>query len=461
MQVTETRTEGLQREFQVVVPAADLEAKVNARLGELKNRVQIRGFRPGKVPVSHLKRVYGRGTMAEVIETAVREANVKIINDRGFKLATDPKVTMPSEQSEVERVLVGKSDLSYTVAIEIVPQIKLADFKTLKLERLATEVADTEVDEALERIAEQNRPYSDKGKDAKAEKGDRVSISMIGKVDGELFEGGSGDAVHKIGVGPFGEQLMGIAPGETRTVTVTLPPNYRNQQVAGKTATFEVSANSIEVPGEVGIDDAFATSLGMESLAKLKDAIKETIARQHSGVTRRRLKRQLLDQLDASHQFDPPPTLVDQEFEQVWKTILSELEGQGRTFADEDTTEEAARAEYRGIAARRVRLGLVLAEIGESNNIKITDDELNRALLDQARQFPGKEEQVWEFYRNNPEALASLRAPIFEEKVVDFLVELADVTDKKVSREELYKDEEEEGQPDTGALDIPSPMQGG
>jgi trigger factor len=199
----------------------------------------------------------------------------------------------------------------------------------------------------------------------------------------------------------------------------------------------------------------------MESLAKLKDAIKETIARQHSGVTRRRLKRQLLDQLDASHQFDPPPTLVDQEFEQVWKTILSELEGQGRTFADEDTTEEAARAEYRGIAARRVRLGLVLAEIGESNNIKITDDELNRALLEQARQFPGKEEQVWEFYRNNPEALASLRAPIFEEKVVDFLVELADVTDKKVSREELYKDEEEEGQPDTGALDIPSPMQGG
>jgi trigger factor len=444
-----------------VVPAADLEAKVNARLGELKNRVQIRGFRPGKVPVSHLKRVYGRGAMAEVIETAVREANVKIITDRGFKLATDPKVTMPSEQSEVERVLGGKSDLSYTVAIEVVPPIQLADFKTLKLEKLVTEVTEAEIEEALQRIVDQSRPYSDKGEGAKAELGDRLAVSMIGRIDGEQFAGGSGDATSRIGAGAFGQQLLGIAVGETRMVKISFPSDYGNQLVAGKQAEFETTANSIEAAGEVTIDDAFAVSLGLESLSKLKEAVKDTIARQHGSVTRRRLKRELLDQLDAAHQFDPPPTLLDQEFDQVWKTILSELKSQGRTFADEDTTEEAAQAEYRGIAARRVRLGLVLAEIGETNNIRVSDEELNRALVEQTRHFPGKEEQVWEFYRNNPEALASLRAPIFEEKVVDFLVELANVTEKKVSREELYKDEEEEAQLQTDGLDVPSPMQGG
>ncbi len=462
MQVTETRTEGLQREFQVVVPAADLEAKVNARLGELKNRVQIRGFRPGKVPVSHLKRVYGRGAMAEVIETAVREANVKIITDRGFKLATDPKVTMPSDQNEVEGVLGGKSALSYPVAIEIVPPIQLADFKTLKLERLSTAVTDAEIEEALQRIAEQNRPFAAKGEGAKAEKGDRVTISFTGTVGGEPFEGGSGEdvAVH-IGSGAFipgfEDQLIGMTAGETRMLSVTFPDNYGNDKLAGKPVEFKTTAKSIEAPGEVTIDDAFAASLGMESLAKLKDAAKDNLARQHAAVSRRHLKRQLLDQLDAGHQFEPPPTLVDQEFEQVWKTILSELSAKGRSFADEDTTEEAAKAEYRGIAARRVRLGLVLAEIGEKNNIKVTDEEVSRALIEQTRQFPGKEEQIWEFYRKNPEALASLRAPIFEEKVIDFLVELANVTDKTVSREELYKDEEEEAQPEAGGVDAPSP----
>jgi len=445
MQVTEIRTEGFQREFRVVMPAADLEAKVNARLDQLKDRVHIKGFRPGKVPVAHLKRVYGRGAMLEVIEAAVNEATTQIITERGLKLATDPKVTMSPDQSEVESVIGGKSDLSYTVALEIVPPIELADFKTLKLERLTAEVTDAEVDEALQTVAEDNRPFSDKGEGAKAESGDRVTISFVGKVDGEPFEGGSGeDVVVQIGseafIPGFEQQVIGISAAESRSINVTFPAAYSNEKLAGKAAEFDVTAKSIEAPGKVTIDDDFAKSLGMESLAALKDAVKNRVAREHATASRQRVKRQLLDQLDAMHKFEAPPTLVENEFAQVWKTVLSDLEAHGRTLADEGTTEEAATAEYRGIAERRVRLGLVLAEIGDRNNIKVPDDDLAKAMMERAREFPGQEQQVWQFYRDNPQALASLRAPIFEDKVIDFLLELADVTEKKVSREELYHD---------------------
>jgi trigger factor len=451
MQVTETLSEGLKREFRVVVPATDLDARVNDRLGELKDRVRINGFRPGKVPVAHLKRIYGRSAMAEAIEATVRETNAKIVTDHGFRLATEPKVTMPSEQAEVESLIAGRSDLAYTVALELVPKIELADYKTLKLERLTADVTEAEIDEAVNRIAEQNRPFAAKAEGAGAETGDRVTISFTGKIDGQPFEGGSGEdiAVH-LGSGTFipgfEDQLVGVKPGETKIVNATFPASYMNRDLAGKAAEFEVSVKSIEAPNPVTIDDAFAKSLGLDSLAKLRDAVKDRIAREHAAASRQKLKRALLDQLDARHKFDVPPSLVEQEFDGVWKTVLSDLQAQGRTFADEGTTEEDAKAEYRGIAERRVRLGLVLAEIGDRNAIKVTDDEMNRAVVERARQFPGREQEVWNYFRNNPSAVASLRAPIFEEKVVDFLVELADVAEKKVSREELYKDDE----PETG-----------
>jgi trigger factor len=426
-----------------VLPAADLEAKVNARLTQLKEKVQLRGFRPGKVPVAHLKRVYGRGAMLEVIEAAVNEATAQIVTERKLKLATQPKVTMSTDQSEVEGVIGGKSDLSYTVALEIVPPIELADFKTLKLERLSADVTDAAVDEALQKVAEDHRPYSDKGETAKAESGDRVTISFVGMLGGEPFEGGSGeDVVVQIGSGGFipgfEEQLIGMAAGEARVVSVTFPPNYANEKLAGQPAEFDVTVKSIETPRPVTIDEEFAKSLGMESLAALKDAVRDRVAREYAAASRRRVKRDLLDQLDATHKFPAPPTLVENEFEEVWKTILSDLQSQGRTFVDEGTTEEAAKTEYRSIAERRVRLGLVLAEIGDRNNIKVTDEEITRAVVERARQFPGQEQQIWQYYRDNPQALGSLRAPIFEEKVIDFLVELADVTEKRVSRDELH-----------------------
>ncbi|HVZ53136.1 MAG TPA: trigger factor [Pseudolabrys sp.] len=447
MQITETLSEGLKREYKVVVPAAELDAKVNARLDEMKDRVQIRGFRPGKVPVSHLKRMYGRATMAEVIEATVRDANSQIVSERGFKLAAEPKITMPTEQSAVEDLIAGKSDLDYTMALEIIPPIALANFKDVKLTRLVSDVSDAEVDEALGRIAEQNKPFAQKAAGETAAQGDRVTISYAGSIDGVAFEGGTGDDTPVV-IGSntfipgFEDQLVGISQGETRTLKVTFPQHYQAEHLAGKDAEFVVTAKSIETPGSVEVNDEFAKGLGLESLAKLRDAVKERIVQEHQGMSRQKLKRALLDELDRLHKFDPPPTLVEEEFDRVWKSVLQEMETEKKSFEDENTTEEKAKAEYRAIAERRVRLGLVLAEIGEKNNITVTDEELNRAVMERVRQFPGQEQKVYEYFRSNPQAVASLRAPIFEEKVVDFLVELATVTENKVSREELYKEDE-------------------
>ena len=449
MQVTETRSEGLTHEFKIVVPASDLEARLDNRVSEIKDSVRLNGFRPGKVPPAHLKKIYGRSLMAEAIEALVRETNAKIVTDHGFRLAMEPKVTLPEDKDEIEGVFKGQSDFSYTVALEVLAPIILTDFKAIKLERPVAEVTQAEIDEAISRIASQSRPYAAKAGNGKVENGDRVTVAFVGKIDGEAFDGGTGDDI-PVNVGSntfipgFEEQLIGMKAGEQKTVNVRFPNNYLAEKLAGKDAVFEVTAKSIEAPGEITVDDAFAKSLGLESLEKLTDAIKERLTREHAGASRQKLKRKLLDQLDALHKFDVPPTLVEEEFSNVWKTVLSDLESQGKTFVDEGTTEEKAREEYRGISNRRVRLGLVLAEIGEKNNIKVTDEELGRAAADRARQFPGQEQQVWEYYRKNPQALATLRAPIFEEKVVDFIVELAAVTDKPVSREELFREEDDD-----------------
>jgi trigger factor len=446
MQVTETSAAGLKREYRVVVPATDLEAKVNARLDDLKAQVQLRGFRPGKVPVAHLKRLYGKSAMAEVIEAAVREANSKIITDHGYKLAVEPKVVLPTEEGAVEGVIEGKSDLSYTVEMEIVPSITLADFKAIKLTRLTAEVGDDEIDKALNTIADQNRPFV--AKTEGAANGDRLTIGFEGSIEGKPFEGGTGEDVALVmGAGQFipgfEENLVGLKAGDSKSFDVKFPADYRATPLAGKDATFAVTVKSVEAPGQVTVDDAFAKTLGVESLAKLKDAIKERIAREHALMTRQKLKRALLDQLDERHKFEPPPSLVEQEFGNVWSQVENDLKQQNRTFADEGTTEEKAREEYHSIAERRVRLGLVIAEIGERNNIRVTDDQLRAAVMDQVRQFPGQERQIWDYYQKNPNALAGLRAPLFEDKVIDFLVELAEVTEKPVSRTELFKEDEE------------------
>jgi len=448
MQVTETLAEGLKHEFKVSVPASDLDAKADAKLVDLKDKVKLNGFRPGKVPVSHLKKVYGRSVMAEAIDQTIRDTNTQIFTDRGFRLATEPKITMPTEQAEVEELLAGKTDLTYTVAIEVVPTIQLADFKTFSVEKPVVEVTDAEINEAIKRIADQNRPYAAKAEGAKAETGDRVTISFKGSINGELFEGGTGEAIPVvIGAGQFipgfEEQLVGMAVGETRTLKVTFPKNYASEKLAGQPAEFETTATLIEAPGETTIDDEFAKTLGLESLDKLKEAARERLVAEFAGATRQRVKRALLDRLDDSHKFEAPPSLIEEEFNLMWNSIKAEMESSGKTFADEDTTEEAAKEEYRKIADRRVRLGLVLSEIGEKNKITVTEDEVGRAVIERARSMPGREKEVWDYYRSNANALAQLRAPIYEDKVVDFILELANVTEKKVSRDDLFKEDDE------------------
>jgi trigger factor len=448
MQVTETLVEGLKHEFQINVPASDLDAKADARLVDMKDKVRINGFRPGKVPVSHLKKVYGRSVMAEAIDQTIRDTNTQIFTERGFKLATEPKVTMPTEEKAVEDILTGKSDLTYTVSIEVVPAIQLADFKSFTVEKPVVEVSDTDIDEAIKRIADQNRNYVAKADGAKAETGDRVTINFKGSIDGVPFDGGTGEGIQVvIGAGQFipgfEDQLIGIASGENRLVKASFPKNYASATLAGKDAEFDTTATAVEAPEDTKIDDDFAKSLGLESLDKLKEAARERLVAEFAGATRQRVKRILLDKLDETHRFEAPPSLVDEEFKLMWNSIKAEMESSNKTFADEDTTEEAAQEEYRKIADRRVRLGLVLSEIGEKNKITVTDDEVSRAVIERARSMPGREKEVWDFYRSNVNALAQLRAPIYEDKVVDFILELANVTEKKVTREELFKEEDE------------------
>lgn len=449
MQVTETLSQGLKREFKVVLPATELEQRLNDELSTLKDRVRINGFRPGKVPVGHLRRVYGRSVMADVLQNAVNEANRKIVEDNSLKLAHEPQVKLPESQDEIEKVMEAKGDLAFTVALEVLPVFELADLSDVTVTKPVTEVTDAEINESLERMAKQNRTFEPKT--GKAAEGDRVLVDFVGRIDGTEFEGGKGEDIRvELGsntfIPGFEDQLVGVKAGDTKLVKVAFPVNYLAAHLAGKDAEFDVTVKEVEAPGELKIDDDLAKGFGMESLDALKDAIRSAIQRDFDAQSRRKVKKELLDALDEKYSFDLPATLVEQEFTAVWAQVEGDMKSNNRTFADEDTTEEEARADYRKIAERRVRLGLVLAQIGEKTDIKISDDEVTQALVERVRQYPGQEKQVWDFYRNNPQALAEIRAPLFEEKVVDQILSQVKVVDETVSKEALFGDDEgEEG----------------
>ena len=414
-----------------------------------RGKARINGFRPGKVPVGHLRRLYGRSVMADVVQNAVNEANQKIVADNGLKLAFEPQVRFPENKDEIEAAMEAKGDLAFTVALEVLPKIEIADLSDVALVKPVAEVPESDVDAALERMASQNRNFVSKVDGAAAEKGDRLIISFVGTLEGQPFDGGKGEGIPlELGSGQFlpgfEDQLDGVKKGESRTVSVTFPENYTATHLAGKPAEFAVTVDDVQAPGELTIDDELAKGFGMESLDALKTAIREQIGRDFGTQSRRKLKKSLLDALDGKYGFELPPTLVEQEFGSVWSQVEADMKEAKKTFADEDTTEEKAREEYRKIAERRVRLGLVLAEIGEQAKIQIAEDELTQALIERARQFPGQEKEVWEFYRKNPQALAEIRAPIFEEKVVDHLLGQVKVEDKPVSREALFADEDAE-----------------
>lgn len=444
MQVTQTNSQGLKREFKVVLAAAELAKRVEGQLAEVQAKARIPGFRPGKVPVSHLKRLYGRSIMAEVVEEAVNEANRKIVEDNQLRLALEPKIDFSGDAQEIEKTLETKADLAFTVALEVLPKIEVGSFENIEIERLVAEVSDAEVEQVLTRLAEQNRTYTAKEGEAAAENGDKATLDFLGKIDGEAFKGGAGENVDVVlGSGSFipgfEPQIEGMKIGEHKVISVTFPENYSAAELAGKAATFDVTLNGVAAPAELEISDEFAKGFGFEDLGKLKEKIRENIEREHLAASRGKWKRDLLDALDKRYVFDVPEGMVTQEFETVWRTVEAEQKRSGRSYEDDGTTEEAARADYHKIAERRVRLGLLLAEIGDKAEIKVSDDEVGQALAQRARAYPGQEKAVWEYYRKNPRALAEIRAPIYEEKVVDYVISKVKLTDKKVSKDELFK----------------------
>ncbi len=445
MQITETVSEGLRREYKVVVPMGDLDAKVTSRLEEMKPKMHLKGFRPGMAPVSYLKKQFGKSVMGEVVEEAVSEGSKRAIEGNSLKPAAQPLV---EPVGEIEQVVDGKADLEFTIKVDLMPDFELTDLSKIKIERLTADVTDADVDEALKRIAGQARTYSSRPAGAAAELDDTVTIDFVGRLDGEEFAGGKAENFDLVlGSGQFipgfEEQLVGAKAGDKRDVNVTFPADYQEASLAGKDVVFAVTVNEVKAPDELKIDDELAKRVGLDSLGVLKDRVRDQVKLDFSRASRLHLKRRILDALDAAHAFPLPPAMVEGEFNGIWSQVEAELKREGKTFKDEGKTEEELKKEYRDIAERRIRLGLVLARIGEQNGITIATDELQRAIAQRARQFPGQEKQVFEFYAKNPQAQAEVRAPLFEEKVVDFIAELADITDRKVDRETLFMDPDE------------------
>jgi trigger factor len=381
--------------------------------------------------------------MAEVVQQAVTETSQQALSEREERPAFQPKVALPEDEAEINQIFEGTGDLSYTLTFEVLPKVEVMDLSTIALDRPVAPVSDKDIDEAIDRILATNQNY--KPRDGAAKKADRVTIDFVGKLDGEAFEGGTAeDAPITLGAGGFipgfEEGLTGVKAGDEKVIEATFPEAYPEAKLAGKAVTFEVKVKEVAAPETPTLDDDFAKSLGVESVAQMRETVKARMEQDRALASRQKMKRALLDALNEGHTFELPPTLVDNEFQAIWDQVTKDLEHAKQTFEDEDTTEEKAKEEYRDIAARRVRLGLLLSEIGQRNEVTVSDEEVNKALIERIRQFPGQERQVYDFYRNTPQALAELRAPIYEDKVVDYIFELAKLTDKEVTLEELYAD---------------------
>jgi len=442
MQITESSAEGLKHEMTVVIAAADIERRVTDRLTEIGRTIRLPGFRPGKVPLNVLRKRYGSSVMGEVLERTVSDSSSAAMRERNLRPALQPKVEIVSFNE-------GK-DLQYKLAVEVLPQFPLMNFAELKLERLKPEVPEEEIDNALQRIAQQQR--KNETVDRAADKGDIVVMDFVGSVDGVEFPGGSAkDYSLELGSGSFvpgfEDQLIGVKAGDARKVAITFPADYGNTDLSGKAAEFAVTVKSVKAVIPQPVDESLATAIGMENLAALRQVVRERIERDYQGIARQKLKTALLDQLGEHHKFSVPQGMIDIELETIWRQYQAQLERakQGGTPDPEPAKDEAAiKAEYRDIAERRVRLGLVLAEVGSKNNITVTQDEVNRAMSEEARRFPGQEKHVVEYYRNNPGAIDNLRAPIYEDKVIDFILELAQVTDRAIPLKELLASDEDE-----------------
>lgn len=445
MQIEETKNEGLVRAYAVTITAAEIEEKITAQVDDLRKKMRMPGFRPGKVPPKLIRRLHGDALRGQVMEETINETTQKLIEDKSLRPAGQPNF-------DVKETQAGE-DVNYTLELEVLPEIALPDLAAVSLEKPVASVQDSQIDEQIERIAENQKSYKTAAKTYKAKDGDAVVIDFLGKIDGEAFDGGAAEG-HQLVLGSgsfipgFEEKLIGVKAGEEKDVEVSFPDDYGSEELSGKAAVFETKVIEVKKPEATKVDDEFAKTLGLEDLAALKTTISEQIEREQSQVTRTILKRRLLDALADQESFDVPPSMVDAEFQQIWSQLLQQVE-EGEKEALEANEEE--KADYKAIAERRVRLGLLLAEIGQKNDVQVKQDEVNRLISMEAQRFPGQEEMVVDFYRKNPQAMAQLRAPLYEDKVVDFILEMVTLNEKSMDREGLdaiikaQQDEDEAG----------------
>ncbi len=445
IQVVEKSSEGLSRVIAVTIPQGDLSSRLDARIAEIAPTMKLKGFRPGKVPAAHVRKMFGRELMGEIINDEVNASSQKALDDAKLRPAAPAEIT---PITDIEDVVAGKADLSYEMSLEVMPDFTPMDVASLKLSRPVHEPADKEVAEAVAELASQNTTYEDKGgKAPKAADGDQVIIDFVGKIDGEVFEGGSAtDTPLVIGSGRFipgfEDQLKGAKTGDETAVKVTFPADYGAAHLAGKDAVFDVTVKAVKAPKEAKADDDFAKAIGIESLEKLNELVKQNLQSGNDRQSRFKLKRALLDALDKGHDFPLPPRMVEAEFDGIWSQVEADKAAGRLDEEDSKKSDKKLKDDYRKIAERRVRLGLVLAELGRAAGVAVSDQEVSNAIVAEARNYPGQERQVMDFYRQNPNATNALRAPIYEEKVCDWIFEQAKVTDKKVSRDELFKDDE-------------------
>ncbi|MEP1230284.1 MAG: trigger factor [Litorimonas sp.] len=443
MEIKELKAEGLSHTFAITVSKEDLSTKLESKIKEMQPQVTLKGFRPGKVPVSHIRKMFGQSIMKDIVEETVNETTQKAINDNKIRPAGNPKVDLRANGEEVTQ---GKADLEYQLTVETIPEFEPVDPEKLKFTRLKCANDDKAVDERLAELSKGQKSYKKKAKTAKAKKDDAVLIDFVGTVDGVAFDGGAMEG-HQLVLGSnsfipgFEEQLIGVKAGDELDVKVTFPDPYQSADLAGKDAVFATKVIEVQGAKDAEIDDDFAQKFGLADLAALKEAVKSQSEAELDMQSRMKLKRAILDELDKKHTFDLPPAMLEAEFGNIWQQVQAEKEAGQLDEEDLKKSDKQLEKDYRKIAERRVRLGLVLAEMGQKFDVQISNEELQQAMVAEARQYPGQEQQVIEFYQKNPQAIAQLRAPIYEEKVVDLIIEKATIKDKDVDRDTLFEDD--------------------
>ncbi len=441
MELIESQAEGLSRTYRVVVPAAELQAQLAQKIEEARPRMRINGFRPGKVPAAHIRKMYGPSMMQDIINETVQKSMQEGLASENVRMAADPRLDL---ESDIQQVTAGAQDLAFKLHVEVMPEFTPADIRAVTVQRVTAPVSDEQVNETLDQLARSNRTFEDV--ETAAAEGDQVVIDFVGKIDGEAFDGGAAEGASlEIGakrfIPGFEEQLIGVATGDERVLNVTFPEDYPVETLKGKAATFDVAVKAVRAAKTPTVDDALATAFGMEGLEQLRKMVRDRLEADHTAQSRMKAKRALFDKLDELHDFPLPPGMVQGEFDEIWKQLSADRDAGKLDEDDAAKSEDELKADYRKIAERRVRLGLLLAEVGRRNDVDLSQEEVQNALIAQARRFPGREQQVYDAYSRNPQLMAQVRAPLYEEKVVDFMLELVQVETTSVTREELFAED--------------------